>query len=101
MSALRVEFLAEAVEEARAARAWYAQRSIRAAVRFDDELDRAVEQIGVSPLRFPEYIYGTRRYLMYRFPYLVVYRIERERVEIVAVQHGRRRPGYWRERLGP
>jgi hypothetical protein len=34
------------------------------------------------------------------FPYVVVYLDEPERVWIVAVMHAKRRPGYWRERLG-
>ena len=43
---------------------------------------------------FDEY----RRYLMARFPYGVVYRIEGETVLVFAVAHLRRRPGYWRNR---
>jgi hypothetical protein len=34
-----------------------------------------------------------------RFPYAVVYRDQPERIEIVAVANGARRPGYWRDRL--
>jgi hypothetical protein len=33
-----------------------------------------------------------------RFPYLIVFREGMEGIEIVAVAHGRRRPGYWRDR---
>jgi len=32
-------------------------------------------------------------------PYAVVYRDQPEQIEIVAVAHGARRPGYWRNRL--
>jgi plasmid stabilization system protein ParE len=34
-----------------------------------------------------------------RFPYLVIYRIERDHVLIVAVSHERRDPKYWQDRL--
>jgi hypothetical protein len=34
-----------------------------------------------------------------KFPYLIVYRQAEEGIEIVALVHGRRRPGYWRERI--
>jgi len=34
-----------------------------------------------------------------RFPYAVVYRDQPERIEIVAVAHAARRPGYWQNRL--
>ena len=35
-----------------------------------------------------------------RFPLVIVFRKTAAGVEIIAVAHGRRRPGYWRERLG-
>jgi toxin ParE1/3/4 len=40
-----------------------------------------------------------RRVVVPRFLYLLLYRVERERIFIVAVAHPRRRPGYWRSRL--
>jgi toxin ParE1/3/4 len=33
-----------------------------------------------------------------RFPFALIYRIERDEVQILAVAHHSRRPGYWRER---
>jgi len=43
--------------------------------------------------------FNTRRVVLSRFPYIVVFRETVTEIEIVAVAHGRRRPGYWRERL--
>ena len=40
----------------------------------------------------------TRRFLLQRFPYQVVYRIRPGEIVIVAVAHLKRRPGYWRHR---
>jgi hypothetical protein len=34
-----------------------------------------------------------------RYPFSLVYILRGDDVEIVAVAHGRRRPGYWRSRL--
>jgi plasmid stabilization system protein ParE len=99
MALLPIEFLPEAIEEAAEARAWYASRSATAARRFLRELDRAVGQIREAPLRWPEHFHGTRRYRVARFPFLIVYRVRDDRIEIIACQHGNRRPGYWRERL--
>jgi plasmid stabilization system protein ParE len=87
-----------ALEEASVATNWYAERSLRAAERFLDELDQAIERIAENPQQFPEYIYGTRRVVLYRFPYVIIFRESDAVVEIVAVAHGRRRPGYWRDR---
>ena len=88
-----------ALEEAEAATEWYRRRSVRAAGMFLDELDRAIERVGDHPGQFPEYAFGTRRLVLPRFPYLVVFRETGAGVEILAVAHGRRRPGYWRDRV--
>ena len=40
-----------------------------------------------------------RRQLVRRFPYALIYRVESDRIYIIAVMHLRRRPGYWRARL--
>jgi|SRR5579872_2457094 len=50
-------------------------------------------------LQFSAYEFGTRRIVLRRFPYLVVFRETTSGIEIIAVVHGRRRPGYWRDRL--
>jgi hypothetical protein len=34
-----------------------------------------------------------------RFPFSLVYRVLESEVEVLAVAHGKRRPGYWRSRL--
>jgi len=94
-----VVFDSAASAEAEAAFEWYRQRSERAAARFLDELDRAIEQISWFPNRFPNFEFGTRRTLLRRFPYFVVFRETEAQVEVVAVAHGHRRPGYWRDRV--
>jgi plasmid stabilization system protein ParE len=89
-----------ALEEAEAATDWYAQRSRRAAERFLGELDRAMDQISRNPRQYPSHDFGTRRMVLHRFPFVIVFREAVAGVEIIAVAHGRRRPGYWRERMG-
>jgi plasmid stabilization system protein ParE len=89
-----------ALEEAEAATDWYAERSQRAAEGFLNELHRAIEQIAEHPERFPAFEFGTRRIVLRKYPYLLIYRESATSVEIVAVAHGRRRPGYWRNRVG-
>ena len=96
--ALDLEYLAEALNEAEATARWYAERSPSASQGFDDELEAAERAISVQPLAWPPFTYGTRRYLLRRYPFSVVYEIEPLRVVIVAVAHARRRPGYWKSR---
>lgn len=94
-----IEIDPAARDEARETFRWYAKRSLRAASAFMAELDAAVEAIQADPERFGLYMFGCRRRLLKRYPYLVVYRELSDKIQIVAVAHGRRRPGYWRERV--
>jgi plasmid stabilization system protein ParE len=94
----RLELHPEATSDGRAAYQWYKERSPKAAEAFLAELDQAIERVVASPNLWPTYLHGTKRYLMRRFPYGVVYRIVDDLVSVIAVAHTRRRPGYWRSR---
>jgi toxin ParE1/3/4 len=93
-----VEVHPQAVLEAQAAYKWYRDRNDAAAQAFLAELDRAVELISENPMRWPIHLHGTRHFLLRRFPFGVVYRELGETLQIVAVAHGRRKPGYWKGR---
>ena len=56
------------------------------------------QEIQRDPLRRPLRRNGTRKIKLPRFPYFLVYRDEPERILIIAVAHGARRPGYWQHR---
>ena len=96
-----IELHPDAIDEARAARLWYAERSSVAADAFMAELDQAIDKICEGPERWGPYLHGTRRYLLKRFPYLVVYRERPRELQVIAVAHAKRRPGYWRHRVMP
>ncbi|MBI2194204.1 MAG: type II toxin-antitoxin system RelE/ParE family toxin [Planctomycetes bacterium] len=68
------------------------------AVAFMEELDHAARKILESPGLWPPYLFRTRRYLFRRFPFMVIYRKERGRILVIAIAHGKRKPGYWRGR---
>ena len=98
MPSIPVGFHPEAIAEAAAAVEWYQERSDATAAALLAELDRAIESIAEAPDRWPQYLHGTRRFLLRRFPFSVVYRRVADRVQVVAVAHGKRRPGYWKRR---
>ena len=98
MPGLSVVFHPAAVEEAQAARQWYKARSQSAADSFLAELDRGIEAVSLAPERWPLFVHGTRRYLFHRFPFQLVCRVVNDCVQVVALAHGRRRPGYWKPR---
>lgn len=89
----------EAAEEGVEAKKWYARRSEVASINFQVELDRAAEEVRANPLRWEKYKFGTRRFIFSKFPYLLVYRVVESRIDVLAIAHGRRKPGYWRSRL--
>ena len=93
-----VEFHPAAVQEADAARQWYAKRSLVAARAFLTELIHAVERVSEAPERWPKYEHGTRRCMFPRFPFSLIYRVARDKVRVIAVAHAKRRPGYWKGR---
>lgn len=78
---------------------WYGKHSDRGAEAFLTELDRTIAQISQHLQRYPWREFKTRRAVLRRFPFLIVFREGMEDIEIIAVAHGRRRPGYWRDRV--
>lgn len=93
-----VKVLRAAAKEARAAWSWYRARDLDAADCFLAEYDRTLTHIAEAPGRCPVHTEGTRRSNLRRFPYSVIFRERPEVIEVVAVMHQRRSPGYWQER---
>lgn len=93
-----LEYAPAALDETEAAARWYAERSPATARQFSEEIDAAEAAIVASPEAWPAFDHGTRRYQLRRFPFSVVYRLDPERILVVAVMHFRRRPAYWRRR---
>jgi plasmid stabilization system protein ParE len=99
MASKRLEFLEDAAAEYEAAFNWYFERSPVAAQKFDDEVIRAIDNVAKGPHRWPAYLLGTRRFFLRHFPFTVIYREQSSIIQIIAVAHGHRRPGYWKSRL--
>ena len=93
-----VSFHPAAQQDADDAAAWYAERSVRAAVRFLDELDRVIDLIANSPNRFQVFDADLRRAVFRRFPFYIVFRADDLKVVVLAVAHGKRRPRFWHNR---
>jgi plasmid stabilization system protein ParE len=95
-----VELHEEAAAEYDAAFDWYVERSPDAALKFDAEVGRALTQILQAPQRWAAGPYKTRKFLLRQFPFTLIYR-ERALgdIQVVAVAHTSRNPGYWKQRL--
>ena len=101
MSEPDVEFRVAAESEVIEALTWYEARSCRAADRFDAELRSTIRRIAQGPRdgAFYDRDLGVRVMKLQHFPYLVLYRMKAGVIEILAVAHARRKPGYWKNRL--
>lgn len=90
-----IELHPDALAEAIAARRWYAEIEPSLGEAFAIELDRVIHWIERHPERWSHHLFGTRIVSLSRFPYAVVYRLHNATIQVVAIPHMRRRPGYW------
>jgi toxin ParE1/3/4 len=77
---------------------WYLQRNPRIGAAFRAALNDAYRLIVEAPLMSPRYLGDTRRVILRRYPYAVIYRISVDRIQVVAVAHAKREEGYWLDR---
>lgn len=78
---------------------WYLDRDPRAALRFLFAVDEITASIVTDPERYELIAPELRAVRIPKFPYRMIYRIHRDEVQVVAVAHTSRRPGYWNARL--
>ena len=94
----RVEFHPEAERELAAAARYYEDQAEDLGLDFITIVESACEHLQQFPERGHPFGHRLRRLLVPRFPYGLLYRIEEERIIVVAVANLRRRPGYWKTR---
>src|SRR5947209_19158285 len=99
MSVKRLEYHEDAVADIKNAVAWYRERSPKAALDFIEELGRAGNTVREAPERWPLGKNETRRFLLWRFPFAIIYSEQETVITVWAVAHGSRRPDYWAGRL--
>lgn len=99
MAAKEVDLHEEAASEFKQAFTWYYERNSTIASEFADELIRSIQNVAEAPQRWPAHVAGTRKFLMPRFPFVIVYQDFPSVVRIIAIAHAKRRPGYWAGRL--
>ncbi len=92
---------ADAEAEVEEAASWYEARRVGLGLEFVAAIDRALADIAERPESFPVWAPPWRRVVLQRFPFVVYFELEVERVVVMAVAHARRRPGYWMARRAP
>ncbi len=95
---LPIRFHYEAFSELEHAKNWYNEQAERLGETFFQEIQSAVAHIQKAPHTWPKYTKGTRRFLVHRFPYAIVYYPTPSTIHIMAVMHLKRKPDYWKNR---
>lgn len=96
----RAIFHPQADDEFAAAVAYYAQQAEGLGDRFYETIQQVTAEIEAAPQLHRPWRHGTRRHFHRRFPYAVIYVERPTHLWVVAVAPFKRRPDYWRERLG-
>jgi plasmid stabilization system protein ParE len=91
---LSVRFHPEAVLELKDGAGFYGDR-------FVDHIHDALALISELPNTWPAWRghASLRRRVVKKFPYAIIYAVERRGIFVMAIEHTKRRPGYWLTRL--
>ena len=89
-----------ASDEFTAAVRWYESQRLGLGAALFDAVSATIARIEQQPeIGGPAHPDSrTRRTLVERFPYQVVYRLAQDEIVVVAIAHLKRRPGYWKHR---
>jgi plasmid stabilization system protein ParE len=95
---VRIELHPEADAEFAAQVEYYDDQQPGLGRRFYDEAIGCLDWIAEKPM-LPRMRKSYRRVNLKVFPFYVAYVVEGDLVWVLAIAHGHRRPGYWRERM--
>ena len=95
----QVEYHPKAKAEIQKSANWYDKKVDGLGLEFLLEVKAAESKIVKNPESWAIYEHGTRRYIMKRFPFSIIYLQSDKKIQIVAVAHNKRRPEYWKNRV--
>lgn len=98
LGALILDYHPAASAEMIAAARVYEERVTGLGHRFLDAVDAALATLRRSPRLGRSDRRGRRRWLVRRFPYVIIYRVKGNFLHVLAVAHTSRMPGYWKSR---
>lgn len=95
---MKFDFHPQAEAEFDAAVQYYEDRSAGLGLELAEEVFSAIGRVCTFPEAWTRVSANTRRCLVNRFPYGVVFPRKAESIRIIAVANLQRRPGYWKDR---
>jgi hypothetical protein len=95
----RITYLSVANAEVAEAVAYYDHQRNGLGDEFLDEFENVIAAVRGEPEHFAFFKKPVRSARVSRFPYRILFRDFPDRVQVVAVAHLSRRPGYWMDRF--
>jgi toxin ParE2 len=95
---MKIEFLESAQYELDDAVEYYNQQKSGLGIEFLSEIIDSLNRISEYPDAWQELTKRTRRCLIHRFPYGIIYQNRNDMILIVAVANLHRKPTYWHDR---
>jgi len=89
----------EAEDDLKEAFSWYEDNRTGLGHDFLMHVDAGINFIKRNPDVHPIEYKGTKKHLIKRFPYKVIYLVEEEKIVILAVIHGKRNPVLIKKRI--
>ncbi len=89
----------EAEDDLKKAFSWYEEKRKGLGYDFMSHVDSGLSFIEKNPEMFPPEFKETRRHLIKKFPYKIVYLIKKENIIVLAVVHGKRDPKLIKKRI--
>jgi len=96
---MRLRLHPEASLEGIEARTWIGDDDIKQGRLFSDALEDVFERIKRRPLGYSRFEGDYRKIRVGKFRYWVIFRVRGDEIQVMAVMHQNRRPGYWKNRL--
>jgi len=96
---VEIDFLPVATQELIDSSEYYETKSEGLGHKFLEQIESSLSKIVEDPKAWRKISTNVRKCLVNRFPYNLLYVIEKQRILIVAVMPTRRRPKYWGNRL--
>ena len=93
-----ITFHGDAATEMQAAAGYYEEQQGGLGATFLAEIEQGLGRIQQFSSLWPIFEAEYRRYLLRRFPFGIIYRVDPEGIIVIAVAHFSREPGYWKDR---
>jgi len=92
---MKVLFSKFAKQELEDAVAFYQTEQIGLGNAFKNEIKSSLKRISEHPEAWSIELNEVRKALLHRFPYKILYSIEKDCILILAIAHQHRKPDYW------